>query len=150
MLLNFSDNIKPFIPSKKYYHGISNQQTTQIENQPSTPSPTTTQVQNKEIYQSYDNNYQNNYFYKLKDMYEGFSNALLIKLPYTIDKATLLNILLFYGKIERIDIDSKTNVIQIEYYTIFSAMKCFSEFKFNFSKLKCETMEKKESQENEH
>ena len=147
MLLNFSNNIKPFIPRKKYCQDLSNQQTTQTENTPS--SPTTPPVQAKESYQSYDN-FQKNYFYKLQDMYEGFSNALLIKLPYTIDKATLLNILLFYGKIERIDIDAKTNVIQIEYYTIFSAMKCFSEFKFNFTKLKCKTMEKKENETNEN
>ena len=76
-----------------------------------------------------------NFFVPIQDLYKGYTNTLQIKLPYSIDKTTLLNIFLFYGKIERIDINSETNVILIEYYKIISAMKCFAEFKFNFNKL---------------
>ena len=76
-----------------------------------------------------------NVFFPLQDIYKGYTNSLRIKLPYTIDKTTLLNIFLFYGKIEFIDINSETNVILIEYYKIISAIKCYSEFKFNFNKL---------------
>jgi hypothetical protein len=68
-------------------------------------------------------------------MYKGYTNSLQIKLPYLIDKTTLLNIFLFYGKIEHIDINAETNTIFIEYYKIISAIKCYSEFKFNFNKL---------------
>ena len=76
-----------------------------------------------------------NVFFPLQDLYKGFTNSLRIKLPYTIDKTTLLNIFLFYGKIEFIDINPETNVVLIEYYKIISAIKCYSEFKFNFNKL---------------
>ena len=76
-----------------------------------------------------------NVFFPLQDLYKGYTNSLRIKLPYTIDKTTLLNIFLFYGKIEFIDINPETNVILIEYYKIISAIKCYSEFKFNFNKL---------------
>ncbi len=76
-----------------------------------------------------------NVFFPLQDIYKGYTNSLRIKLPYTIDKTTLLNIFLFYGKIEFIDINSETNVILIEYYKVISAIKCYSEFKFNFNKL---------------
>ena len=76
-----------------------------------------------------------NVFFPLQDVYKGYTNSLRIKLPYTIDKTTLLNIFLFYGKIEFIDINPETNVILIEYYKIISAIKCYSEFKFNFNKL---------------
>ena len=76
-----------------------------------------------------------NLFFPLQDIYKGYTNSLRIKLPYTIDKTTLLNIFLFYGKIEFIDINSETNVVLIEYYKIISAIKCYSEFKFNFNKL---------------
>ena len=74
-------------------------------------------------------------FFPLQDIYKGYTNSLRIKLPYTIDKTTLLNIFLFYGKIEFIDINPETNVVLIEYYKIISAIKCYSEFKFNFNKL---------------
>ena len=74
-------------------------------------------------------------FFPLQDLYKGYTNSLRIKLPYTIDKTTLLNIFLFYGKIEFIDINPETNVVLIEYYKIISAIKCYSEFKFNFNKL---------------
>ena len=76
-----------------------------------------------------------NVFFPLQDLYKGYTNSLRIKLPYTIDKTTLLNIFLFYGKIEFIDINPETNVVLIEYYKIISAIKCYSEFKFNFNKL---------------
>ena len=76
-----------------------------------------------------------NVFFPLQDIYKGYTNCLRIKLPYTIDKTTLLNIFLFYGKIEFIDINPETNVVLIEYYKIISAIKCYSEFKFNFNKL---------------
>ena len=76
-----------------------------------------------------------NVFFPLQDIYKGYTNSLRIKLPYKIDKTTLLNIFLFYGKIEFIDINSETNVVLIEYYKIISAIKCYSEFKFNFNKL---------------
>jgi len=76
-----------------------------------------------------------NIFFSLQDMYKGYTNSLKIKLPYTIDKTTLLNIFLFYGKIEHIDINSETNVVLIEYYKIISAIKCYAEFKFNFRKI---------------
>ena len=76
-----------------------------------------------------------NVFFPLQDLYKGYANSLRIKLPYTIDKTTLLNIFLFYGKIEFIDINPETNVVLIEYYKIISAIKCYSEFKFNFNKL---------------
>lgn len=76
-----------------------------------------------------------NIFFPIQDMYKGYTNSLQIKFPYTIDKATLLNIFLFYGKIEHIDINSHTNTILIEYYKIISAIKCYAEFKFNFNKL---------------
>lgn len=76
-----------------------------------------------------------NYFFQFQDMYKGYTNSLQIKLPYLIDKTTLLNIFLFYGKIEHIDINAETNTIFIEYYKIISAIKCYSEFKFNFNKL---------------
>ena len=76
-----------------------------------------------------------NVFFPLQDIYKGYTNSLRIKLPYTIDKTTLLNIFLFYGKIEFIDINPETNVVLIEYYKIISAIKCYSEFKFNFNKL---------------
>ena len=76
-----------------------------------------------------------NMFFPLQDIYKGYTNSLRIKLPYTIDKTTLLNIFLFYGKIEFIDINSETNVVLIEYYKIISAIKCYAEFKFNFNKL---------------
>ena len=72
-----------------------------------------------------------NYFFQIQDLYKGYTNSLIIKLPYTIDKTTLLNIFLFYGKIEHIDINTQTNTILIEYYKIISAIKCYSEFKFN-------------------
>ena len=70
-------------------------------------------------------------FFPLQDLYKGYTNSLRIKLPYTIDKTTLLNIFLFYGKIEFIDINPETNVVLIEYYKIISAIKCYAEFKFN-------------------
>jgi hypothetical protein len=76
-----------------------------------------------------------NMFFQMQDFYKGYTNSLQIKLPYTIDKTTLLNIFLFYGKIEYIDINSQTNTIQIEYYKIISAIRCYAEFKFNFNKL---------------
>ena len=76
-----------------------------------------------------------NVFFPLQDLYKGYTNSLRIKLPYTIDKTTLLNIFLFYGKIEFIDINPETNVVLIEYYKIISAIKCYAEFKFNFNKL---------------
>ena len=76
-----------------------------------------------------------NMFFQMQDFYKGYTNSLKIKLPYTIDKTTLLNIFLFYGKIEYIDINSQTNTIQIEYYKIISAIRCYAEFKFNFNKL---------------
>lgn len=76
-----------------------------------------------------------NYFFQMQDMYKTYTNSLLIKLPYTISKTSLLNIFLFYGKIEHIDIDSEKNTILIEYYKIISAIKCYNEFKFNFNKL---------------
>ena len=76
-----------------------------------------------------------NVFFPLQDIYKGYTNSLRIKLPYTIDKTTLLNIFLFYGKIEFIDINPVTNVVLIEYYKIISAIKCYAEFKFNFNKL---------------
>ena len=76
-----------------------------------------------------------NIFFSLQDIYKGYTNSLKIKLPYTIDKTTLLNIFLFYGKIEHIDINSETNVVLIEYYKIISAIKCYAEFKFNFRKI---------------
>ena len=76
-----------------------------------------------------------NYFFQIQDIYKGYTNSLQIKLPYTIDKTTLLNIFLFYGKIEHIDINNQTNTILIQYYKIISAIKCYSEFKFNFNKL---------------
>ena len=76
-----------------------------------------------------------NIFFSFQDNYKGYTNSLKIKLPYTIDKTTLLNIFLFYGKIEHIDINSETNVVLIEYYKIISAIKCYNEFKFNFLKL---------------
>ena len=76
-----------------------------------------------------------NVLFPLQDLYKGYTNSLRIKLPYTIDKTTLLNIFLFYGKIEFIDINPETNVVLIEYYKIISAIKCYSEFKFNFNKL---------------
>ena len=79
------------------------------------------------------------------DLYKGYTNSLIIKLPYTIDKTTLLNIFLFYGKIEHIDINTQTNTILIEYYKIISAIKCYSEFKFNFSKLSSKGKENKEN-----
>lgn len=80
-----------------------------------------------------------NVFFPLQDVYKGYTNSLKIKLPYTIDKTTLLNIFLFYGKIEFIDINPETNVVLIEYYKIISAIKCYSEFKFNFNKLTAQT-----------
>ena len=55
-----------------------------------------------------------NVFFPLQDIYKGYTNSLRIKLPYTIDKTTLLNIFLFYGKIEFIDINPETNVVLIE------------------------------------
>ena len=76
-----------------------------------------------------------NMFFQMQDFYKGYTNSLKIKLPYTIDKTTLLNIFLFYGKIEYIDINSQTNTIQIEYYKIISAIRCYAEFKYNFNKL---------------
>ena len=76
-----------------------------------------------------------NMFFQMQDLYKGYTNSLQIKLPYTIDKTTLLNIFLFYGKIEYIDINAQTNTILIEYYKIISAIKCYAEFKFNFNKL---------------
>ena len=76
-----------------------------------------------------------NMFFQMQDLYKGYTNSLQIKLPYTIDKTTLLNIFLFYGKIEYIDINSKTNIIIIEYYKIISAIRCYAEFKFNLNKL---------------
>ena len=76
-----------------------------------------------------------NMFFQMQDFYKGYTNSLQIKLPYTIDKTTLLNIFLFYGKIEYIDINSQTNTIQIEYYKIISAIRCYAEFKYNFNKL---------------
>jgi hypothetical protein len=76
-----------------------------------------------------------NYFFQFQDMYKGYTNSLQIKLPYLINKTTLLNIFLFYGKIEHIDINTETNIILIEYYKIISAIKCYSEFTFNFKKL---------------
>ena len=77
-----------------------------------------------------------NVFFPLQDIYKGYTNSLRIKLPYTIDKTTLLNIFLFYGKIEFIDINPETNVVLIEYYKIISAIKCYAEFKYNFNKIK--------------
>ena len=85
-------------------------------------------------------------FFPMQDIYKGYTNSLRIKLPYTIDKTTLLNIFLFYGKIEYIDINSETNVVLIEYYKIISAIKCYSEFKFNFNKL---TGDKSSNNQNE-
>ena len=76
-----------------------------------------------------------NFFFPIQDLYKGYTNSLQIKLPYAIDKTTLLNIFLFYGKIEYIDINTETNTILIEYYKIISAIKCYSEFQFNFRKL---------------
>ena len=76
-----------------------------------------------------------NVFFPLQDIYKGYSNSLRIKLPYSIDKTTLLNIFLFYGKIEFIDINPENNMVLIEYYKVISAIKCYSEFKFNFNKL---------------
>ena len=76
-----------------------------------------------------------NIFFKIQDLYQGYTNSLLIKLPCHIDKTTLLNIFLFYGKIEHIDIDIQSNSVQIEYYKIISAIKCYTEFKFNVNKL---------------
>ena len=76
-----------------------------------------------------------NFFFQMQDFYKGYTNRLQIKLPYAIDKTTLLNIFLFYGKIEFIDINSETNTILVEYYKIISAIKCYSEFQFNFRKL---------------
>ena len=76
-----------------------------------------------------------NMFFQMQDFYKGYTNSLQIKLPYTIDKTTLLNIFLFYGKIEYIDINSQNNTIQIEYYKIISAIRCYAEFKYNFNKL---------------
>lgn len=76
-----------------------------------------------------------NVFFQTQDLYKGYTNSLQIKLPYAIDKTTLLNIFLFYGKIEYIDINTETNTILIEYYKIISAIRCFSEFQFNLKKL---------------
>lgn len=86
-----------------------------------------------------------NYFFQIQDLYKGYTNSLIIKLPYTIDKTTLLNIFLFYGKIEHIDINTQTNTILIEYYKIISAIKCYSEFKFNFNKLSFKEKANKEN-----
>ena len=49
-----------------------------------------------------------NYLFQFQDMYKGYTNSLQIKLPYLIDKTTLLNIFLFYGKIEHIDINAES------------------------------------------
>ena len=87
-----------------------------------------------------------NYFFQFQDMYKGYTNSLQIKLPYLIDKTTLLNIFLFYGKIEHIDINTETNIILIEYYKIISAIKCYSEFTFNFNKLSNKDKEDSQSQ----
>ena len=76
-----------------------------------------------------------NIFLQNQDLYKGYTNSLQIKLPYAIDKTTLLNIFLFYGKIEYIDINTETNTILVEYYKIISAIKCYSEFQFNLKKL---------------
>ena len=76
-----------------------------------------------------------NIFFQNQDFYKGYTNSLQIKLPYAIDKTTLLNIFLFYGKIEYIDINTETNTILIEYYKIISAIKCYAEFQFNLKKL---------------
>ena len=76
-----------------------------------------------------------NIFLQNQDLYKGYTNSLQIKLPYSIDKTTLLNIFLFYGKIEYIDINTETNTILVEYYKIISAIKCYSEFQFNLKKL---------------
>ena len=38
-----------------------------------------------------------NVFFQTQDFYKGYTNSLQIKLPYAIDKTTLLNIFLFYG-----------------------------------------------------
>ena len=76
-----------------------------------------------------------NVFFQTQDFYKGYTNSLQIKLPYAIDKTTLLNIFLFYGKIEYIDINTETNIILIEYYKIISAIRCYAEFQFNLKKL---------------
>ena len=64
-----------------------------------------------------------NMFLQMQDLYKGYTNSLQIKFPYTIDKTTVLNIFLFYGKIEYIDINEQTNTILIEYYKIFVIQK---------------------------
>ena len=76
-----------------------------------------------------------NLFFQNQDLYKGYTNSLQIKLPYAIDKTTLLNIFLFYGKIEYIDINTENNTVLIEYYKIISAIRCYSEFQFNLKKL---------------
>ena len=76
-----------------------------------------------------------NVFFQAQDFYKGYTNSLQIILPYAIDKTTLLNIFLFYGKIEYIDINTETNTILIEYYKIISAIRCYAEFQFNLKKL---------------
>ena len=87
-----------------------------------------------------------NAFFQNQDLYKGYTNSLQIKLPYTIDKTTLLNIFLFYGKIEYIDINTQNNTVLIEYYKIISAIRCYSEFQFNLKKLMANCLADKNSQ----
>ena len=77
-----------------------------------------------------------------ENLYKASKNYLSIKLPIIIDKTTLLNIFMFYGDIDHININENTNTILLEYFKITSAMKCFSEISANFQKLsKIENLE---------
>ena len=94
----------------------------------------------KSIYTNYSSNIDNNQNIQkinqiTENLYRASKNYLSIKLPIIIDKATLLNIFMFYGDIDHIYINENTNTILLEYFKITSAMKCYSEICANFQKL---------------
>lgn len=59
------------------------------------------------------------------------SNELDITFPCDVDKETLLSLFLCYGEFDKISIANKN--VQISFYKVTSALKCFGEIKKNFS-----------------